>query len=530
MANEAFLKFKGAITDIFPLQLADWDEDFVLNPDASNWTVGANLQQHVSDGGLRTLALFSRKLSGSQIIWSPQENECYAIVADLLKWHGWVATKRVEVRTDHCGLENWATHDLKAGGGPFPSHAHGDELFSKFDLHVVYTNGPVNPVRGFLSRWAYSANPALGDVFIHETAQVDGDVRDMMAAENEELLARPLVVRATVVPVVTRSRSKAEPRATGVPKCDPTPQASAPVGGKTKQKKKLRRQERIAKTKMSCKSHKNATPIHGEDAPNVSEMNWAKHYANCDRYKKMWQDALYGNFRDIVRLVENKLVHNGRWCVPRPLVHHLVGEYQDALHLPTSSVGKHWKEINHGVEGEGPYKAVERQCQTCPTCAIHTHDTKRKQGYMTPMPIPMEPMDSIAYDLFHYPSTSNDGEEYDQILLCVCRLSGYLIAIPIPKPPREDKDEGLTGNRAAYLITELLVDRFGATRVICSDCGPQSVSQCLQTLCSKIVARATMCLAGRHQGNGKAENTGSQLRHDVAKALTLKNGTNWVEV
>ena len=149
---------------------------------------------------------------------------------------------------------------------------------------------------------------------------------------------------------------------------------------------------------------------------------------------------------------------------------------------------------------------------------------------MTPMPIPMEPMDSIAYDVFHYPSTSNDGEEYDQILLCVFRLSGYLIAIPIPKPPHEDRDEGLTGNRAAYLITELLVDRFGATREICSDCGPQSVSQCLQTLCSKIVARATMCLAGRHQGNGKAENTGSQLRHDVAKALTLKNGTNWVEV
>ena len=38
------------------------------------------------------------------------------------------------------------------------------------------------------------------------------------------------------------------------------------------------------------------------------------------------------------------------------------------------------------------------------------------------------------------------------------------------------------------------------------------------------------CLAGRHQGNGKAENTGKQLRRAVAKALTLKKGTNWVEV
>ena len=68
---------------------------------------------------------------------------------------------------------------------------------------------------------------------------------------------------------------------------------------------------------------------------------------------------------------------------------------------------------DNGVEGEGLYKAVELQCQTCPSCAIHRHDTKRKQGYTTPMHIPMEPMDSIALDVFHYPSTSHDEEVYD---------------------------------------------------------------------------------------------------------------------
>ena len=108
----------------------------------------------------------------------------------------------------------------------------------------------------------------------------------------------------------------------------------------------------------------------------------------------MWQDALNGSFQDAVRLVYNKLVRNGRWCVPTSLVHRLVAEYHDAFHLTTSSVEKHFKEIHHGVEGEGLYRAVELQCQTWPSCAIHTHDTKRKQWYMTPMPIPMEPMDS----------------------------------------------------------------------------------------------------------------------------------------
>ena len=263
-ANDAFLKLKHAITDIVPLRLADWDKDFVLSPDPSNWAVGAALQQEGPDGALRPLVFFSRKLSGSQLNWSPREKECYAIGAGLLKWHGWVGNKRVEVGTDHRSLENWATEDLKTVGGPSPNQARWHELFSKFDFHVVYTPGPVNPVGDFLSRWAYPVNPALGDV---GTAQATGDVRDMMAADKEELLARPLVFRAVVAPVVIRC--KAAPRAIGAPARDPPPLASAPVGGGTKQKKKLRRLERIAKIKKSWKSHKNATPIHGEDAPNV---------------------------------------------------------------------------------------------------------------------------------------------------------------------------------------------------------------------------------------------------------------------
>ena len=58
------------------------------------------------------------------------------------------------------------------------------------------------------------------------------------------------------------------------------------------------------------------------------------------------------------------------------------------------------------------------------------------------------------------------------MLLCVCRLSGYLIVIPIPKPCHEDKGEGLTGKRAAHLVVERLVDRFGAPREKFSDLGP----------------------------------------------------------
>ena len=213
-----------------------------------------------------------------------------------------------------------------------------------------------------------------------------------------------------------------------------------------------------------------------------------------------------------------------------PPMHPLVAEDHDALHGTTSSVANHWKEIKHGVEAEGLYHAVELQCQTCYSCAIQGHDTERKQGYMTPMPPPMEPVYSMALDVFHYPSTCHDGEERDQMLLCVCRLAGYLMAIPINKACQKEEDEGLTGRGAAHSIMDRWLDSFRASGGMYSYHGPQFVRQYFHFLCSKIGARPTMCLVGRHQGNGKAKNSGKQLARAFATALTLKKGANWVEV
>ena len=93
------------------------------------------------------------------------------------------------------------------------------------------------------------------------------------------------------------------------------------------------------------------------------------------------------------------------------------------------------------------------------------------------MPIPMDAMDPIASGVFYYPSPLNDGEEYDGMLLCVCPLSGYLIAIPIPKPHHEDKHEGLIQEKAASLVMERWVDRFRVLDEMCSNRDPQSVTR-----------------------------------------------------
>ena len=72
----------------------------------------------------------------------------------LLTWHAWVGNRRVEIRTHHRSIDTRATRDLKTVEGPSLRQARWYELFSKIDLHVVYTHGPVNSVGDSLSRWA----------------------------------------------------------------------------------------------------------------------------------------------------------------------------------------------------------------------------------------------------------------------------------------------------------------------------------------------------------------------------------------
>ena len=122
--------------------------------------------------------------------------------------------------------------------GPSSREASGHELFSTFDVHVVYTPWPVNPLDDFLSGWAYPANVRVGDVSIHGTAQTNDNLQDMMAAGKEELIARPLVFWAVVAPVGTRSRSKTAPQAIVAPACDTTPRALSLVGGGGERKEK----------------------------------------------------------------------------------------------------------------------------------------------------------------------------------------------------------------------------------------------------------------------------------------------------
>ena len=166
----------------------DLDKPFRLRCDASDHAIGAELQQEI-EGSWRPVALYSRKLTKSQLNWVPREKETYAIVAALRKWAGLIGFQPVLVTTDHKALEDWVTEHVDTPSGPRGRRARWHETLSQFDLEVRYIPGPENTVADALSRWAYPASSAREDVSFHGSAEAKEEVRRIVDEELEKKVA-----------------------------------------------------------------------------------------------------------------------------------------------------------------------------------------------------------------------------------------------------------------------------------------------------------------------------------------------------
>ena len=72
-----------------------------------------------------------------------------------------------------------------------------------------------------------------------------------------------------------------------------------------------------------------------------------------------------------------------------------------------------------------------------------------------------------------------DGSIYDSAFVIVCRLSGYVVAIPVRK-------EGLTSKKVAEIFLEKCVSFMGLPNEIVSDNDHLLSSSFFQTLCELV--------------------------------------------
>lgn len=190
---EAFKRLKAALTENLELQHLDTSKPFILRTDASDFAIGAALEQfteisgqpslselrNLKPGSTRPVAFMSRKLTNGQATrWDTREKETYAVISALEKWASYIGYNPVTILTDHKSLESWWKEHIDMATGPSaPRRLRWHNKLNLFRLDVVYVPGSNNGVPDALSRWAYPASEAYNERSKH------GSVEDAMEME-----------------------------------------------------------------------------------------------------------------------------------------------------------------------------------------------------------------------------------------------------------------------------------------------------------------------------------------------------------
>ena len=92
-----------------------------------------------------------------------------------------------------------------------------------------------------------------------------------------------------------------------------------------------------------------------------------------------------------------------------------------------------------------------------------------------PYPIPETPFSSICIDFLELPDCVSQGKPINTVMIVVCRLTGYILAVPC--------DRSLTATQLAHLFLERLVGFMGLAQQIVLDHDHLVTAISFQTLC-----------------------------------------------
>jgi hypothetical protein len=221
------------------------------------------------------------------------------------------------------------------------------------------------------------------------------------------------------------------------------------------------------------------------------------------------------------KLQNEKLYFGQKLCVAVTLQGAWVREY----HTKRGHVGpeKLWKYMNALLEWDEPQRAkaecfeVMKTCTTCQACARPL----RLRGTLEYTHIPPQIMVSVALDIFYMPRVEYKGVKYDGMAVCVCRHSGWIVAVPCTI-------KGLTGPKVAQMMLEHQWRPFGIPSIVTSDRGSHFVNAWWKHMCARLGIHHVFSPPYHHQANGRAEVAGQQIM-EILRKLYAESGENWVE-
>ncbi|XP_052736574.1 uncharacterized protein LOC128197812 [Vigna angularis] len=143
---KAFEALKAKLISAPVIISPDWNKDFELMCDASDYAIGAVLGQR-RDKVFHTIYYASKVLNGAQLNYATTEKEFLAIVYALEKFRPYLIGSKVIIYTDHAAIKYLLTKpDSK------PRLIRWVLLLQEFDVHIHDKKGSENVIADHLSR------------------------------------------------------------------------------------------------------------------------------------------------------------------------------------------------------------------------------------------------------------------------------------------------------------------------------------------------------------------------------------------
>ena len=178
--------------------------------------------------------------------------------------------------------------------------------------------------------------------------------------------------------------------------------------------------------------------------------------------------------------------------------------------------------VANGQYMVGLYTAIKKVRKGCSVCQACNPDNRNVKGEAQWTPVPDQPMESVAMDVFSMPEVHIGKETLDCVVLCVDRHSGYVVAVPARK-------KGLLAKEVAVMMIRHWLTVFDIPRTICRDRGPQFTGGWFKAMCSLMGIRHAKSVAYLSRSNGRAEVAGRQLFEKLRKIHITNPRPNWFE-
>ena len=504
-AMDSFEAMKQVLKTNMELELVDPDIPFILRCDASEYAVGACLEQPREDGSTKPVGFWSRKLtSGQRRGWSPREKETYALVEALKKWAGCIGFQPVVVLTDHQALQSWYQEKIDTPSGPAGRRARWHELLSKFDIEVRYIPGAMNTVADALSRWAYPASKGLQDVSSH------GSLEDWKAVKEMEE-----VERAAVQVIGVQKRRDHEHVDAGI---------NYTIGnddGTHDAEKRTSTRSFDEEVHVEPVGTRRA-PIATDAASSVLAENWSAWYEASKTWKDSWTATSTPNaeWPKDIQLRNGFMFLRRRLCVPEAAAQKLMVEWHEKL--GHCGIEKMKTDVSQRFDVPDLMNILHSVCGACQQCQAMKPPNWSKMGRWTSTPTPSRPGASIALDIVSMSAAKTwDGRDVDAALVLVDRHSGWVEAWPIKK-------KGFTSKMAAHLVHSGWIAVLGCPSEITTDLGSHFAAQWFKTFCGLQGIHHAAAISYRSSSNGRAERAVESVLVELRK-LSAAGKTSWPE-